>query len=239
MLNNMSREREATEGNVLKRLTVKEIDWSLYAGEDEYEIEEPSFITEFWSESYDLIRGSYGKVNVFDHVEVEKSEELERFLVRNRPEAIFFDPSEIASLLSSNSSIVFKHRKTKTFEQFVFSLNPRLHPRLQNFSKEDLQYEMTFTRALAGVDKVRSKHLEPYLIVEFPSKYDGNHVVFCPEIRMTYGDLWSHPIGRLQEEMLTFLGIEEKKVEQKLDFSLNKGKRNLLDGYSYSVARPS
>jgi hypothetical protein len=227
----MSREREAAEGSVLKRLTAKEIDWSLYTGEDEYEIEEPSFITEFWSESYDLIRGSYGKVNAFDFVEVRKSEELERFLAGNRPGTIFFDPSEIASLLTPNSSMVSKHRKTKTFEQFVFSLNPRV----QNFSKEDLQYEMTFTRPLVDVDNMKSEHPEPFLIVEFPSKYDGDHVVFCPEIRMTYGDLWSHPSGKLQEEMLAFLRIEEKKVEQKLDFSLNKGKRNLLDGYSYSV----
>lgn len=209
---------------------MKDIDWSLYAS-DEHELEEPSFITEFWDESYDLIRESYGKVNAFDHVEVNKSEELERFLVRNRPETIFFDPSEIASLLTPNSSIVFKHRKTKTFEQFVFSLNSRM----QNFSKEDLEYEMTFTRPLADVDKVKHEHPEPYLIVEFPSKYDGDCVIFCPEIRMTYGDLWRHPAGKLQEEMLTFLGVEEKKVDQELDFRVSKGKRNLLDGYSYSV----
>lgn len=225
--------KETAKDIPLRRLNATEIDWSLYTGLEAYEIGEASFVTEFWSESYELVRTHYGKIETLDHVGVKKSRNLQRFLDNNRPSTIFFDPAEITSLLTPNSSIVFKHRKTKTYEQWIFSLNPKGH----NFSEDDVQYRMTFTRPLTEASKARLKHTEPYLVVEFPTKYDEGLIIFYPEISGTYGDLWPvFPKGRLQEKMLTFLGVEEKNIEQKLDFSLNKRQRNFPDRHNiYSV----
>lgn len=147
------------------------------------------------------------------------SPELKRVLEQHRPKTLFFEPEEIASLLTPESDIVVEHQKTDQFEKWAFTLNPQKYEVSEDHYGPHRKQTVTLTR---GKVSEHGEYQEPYLIVCFPARYDGSNIIFYPDIRVTYGD--SFPRDEVEAAIIKLLGLEEHSIQGKLNSKVKKEK---------------
>lgn len=229
--------KEQGENQALRKFSIEEINLWLFHPSKTWEIRNEKFNYELDIECYNYLRQNgvtnTGFPNWSDFV---KSDRLKSFLNQNRPETLFFDPAEVTTALNNESDIVSNYTKNRRYKQWDFLLNP------QKFILEKWeQRKMVYTKPLKNhflKGYFQIPHPEPYIVVQFPAKYDDEQIVFCPVVKMTYGCPWPMEDDELHKQMIRLLGVTERKVDQKLDFKLRKSQRNFPEGeisYEYIV----
>lgn len=149
---------------------------------------------------------------------LDKSEspELKDFLKRNRPPTLFFEPQQIAGLLTPDYDITVNHEKSDTFEKWEFTLNPKKFTVSSDWTSPDTKQTITIVR---GKPPKYEKE-EPYLVIDFPARCDMSTITFYPHIKITYGD--AIPREKLEQTMIKLLGLKEYSVAQQLEFKVVK-----------------
>ena len=122
------------------------------------------------------------KYPLYSHY-IEKSAELTAFIEAIRPPTLFFQPQDIASLLTPDSDIIVNHKKTEELEAWQFTLNPKKYAVVSDgpFGPDHKQ-TITLTRGSMEYDRS-----EPYLAVAFPADYDNFHVIFILRSKLPMG----------------------------------------------------
>lgn len=176
---------------------------------------------DFYSEAYEARRKIAGKqyTGILDKSE---SPELKDFLKRNRPPTLFFEPQQIATLLTPDSDITVYHEKSDTFERWKFTLNPKKFTVSSDWTSPDRKQTITLVR---GKPPKYEKE-EPYLVIDFPARYDGSTIIFYPNIKITYGD--TIPREKLEQAMIKLLGLKEHSVPQQLEFKALKRQGSMI-----------
>lgn len=211
--------KEKPQGLPIKGLTADRVDWLLfhdsYFARQNLERWFPQQ-SDFYMEAHKALIPLIKDLDYSPYEGISKSERFEGFLKANRPPILFFDPAEIASLLTPDSDIVVTHKETDQFKKWQFTLNPQKYEVSNDLFSPHRKQTITLTRGDVG----EYSRAEPYLIVGFPARYDDLRVVFYPDIKITWGD--SSPRDKLETALFNLLGLVEHKVEQQLVFKPRK-----------------
>ncbi len=219
--------KEDISQSPIKGLTVNDVDWSLYGADWSLAVDrEKRNWTNYGShldllgEAVDFAREHSRTLGEYYDTHFRRfSDSLKDFLKQNRPGPFFFDPAEVASHLTPESSLKVEHERTESAQRWLFCFNQ---------DKSDDKSSICIER---GQDK-RSRHNQPYIVVYFSASYDGLQVIFKPRLKnMTpYG---SFPSGEFETEFLSLLGIGEHRVVQNLKFGIERSsttREELIDG---------
>lgn len=163
-----------------------------------------------------------------DEMDIKVDPALEGFVTENRPPTLFLSPKEIINLITPNSSIDVG---TSGPGQWQFSLNPNEFKEFDdNFTPRKERYSMS----LRNPDPKKADVGKPYLIVDFPAHFRDSKVVFFPHI----ADQETHSPGfQLEGALIKLLGLEEKAVDQELDFAIRKGLNLEKDSVEISLRK--
>lgn len=206
-------------------LSAKEVNWSLYGKEEDAEYVKSQLGTEglgdLGREIVEFRKDTPGGKSLTAIANVDTNRELHDFLHQHRPERLFFNPDDIASLITPESDIVVEIEENPHFKGWHFKLNP------QKFPDEKSQREklLVFRGDPDEFEKVYYLHkLIPYVEIAFVAGYDhdGEEVVYRPVIAR-YGKS-DHIYHGLEEKLISLLGVKEKRVKQKLVFKLREPK---------------
>lgn len=121
------------------------------------------------------------------------SPELKDFLRTHRPPTLYFEPQDIASLLSQDPTFIVKHEKNEKFERWEFNLDPKKNDNLRD------EKSIILTRG-----DLENDIQNPYLVVGFPAKYDNGNIVFHPKVVING--------GRTGWFLTRLLNLKEKSV---------------------------
>lgn len=182
------------------------------------ELEQRIGRSDFYSAAYDARRKVAGdKHSLYFSLDKFESPELKNFLMRNRPRTLFFEPQQIADLLTPDSDIVVAHETSSTFKKWQFTLNPKKFTASNDWASPDIKQTLTLVR---GKAPNREDYPEDYLVVNFPARYDGSTITFYPDIGITYGDII--PREKLEQAMIKLLDLKEHSIPQQLEFEVKE-----------------
>lgn len=214
---------ELIVGKPIFGLIAEKVDWSLLAESDfdqrlkREQIEEFPSLSDFYSGAWEARRKA--RKDDDSYLRIRISPELQRVLEQHRPKTLFFEPEEIASLLTPESDVVVEHQKTDKFEKWVFTLNPQKYEVSEEHFGLHSKQTVTLTR---GKVSEHGEYQEPYLVVCFPARYDGSNIIFYPDIKITHGDSVPRPL--VEAAIIKLLGLKEHSIQEKLNFKVKKEK---------------
>lgn len=218
---------EGLQQSPIKRLTVDQVNWSLY--KDSHSARES--LKEGLSRFDFYVEAHQARVEQLGYeqaqwllslvpLSIKKTDEMQAFLKKNRPPTLFFEPQGIAALLTPDSDIVVLHEKivnpekNENYERWEFALNPKKYIVSIDLSNPWDRQTVTLTRGDLG----EYAYSEPYLKVKFLANYKKGRVIFYPEIDITYGD--SIPRKKIEKQMIKLLGLKQHVVHRKLSFTV-------------------
>lgn len=146
---------------------------------------------------------------------VSKSKKLENFLKKNRPPVRFYNPEEIALLVAQNpnSGIKVNYREHDHYREWEFILDSKKTGVTNDSLKTTGKKAITLTRG-------ECDHVEPFLVVGYPARYEREKIIFYPKIAETSGDNTHR--AQLEEAMLKLLDCSRYEVSQELEFAVKE-----------------